>query len=101
MNDKPLTPVEVQAAADKFFPLFSIVLKQMPKGSSTEDTLKVMETVCKLAHKERTQQELDRFGFLGNNTDMESRTTTVAPKTKQLTAISGKATLTAFNSFPF
>ena len=78
MNDKPLTPDEVQAAADKFFPLFSIVLKQMPKSSSTEDTLKVMETVCKLAHKERTQKELDRFGFLGNNTDMDNRTTSEA-----------------------
>ncbi len=82
MNDKPLTPDEVQAAADKFFPLFSIVLKQMPKGSSTEDTLKVMETVCKLAHKERTQKELDRFGFLGNNTDMDNRTTSEAAKSK-------------------
>ena len=82
MNDKPLTPDEVQAAADKFFPLFSIVLKQMPKSSSTEDTLKVMETVCKLAHKQRSQKELDRFGFLGNNTDMENPTTDAAGKTK-------------------
>ncbi len=72
MNNKPLTPDEVQAAADKFFPLFSIVQNQMPAKSSTEDTLKVMETVCKLAHKERTQKELDRFGFLGNNDEPET-----------------------------
>ena len=68
MSDKPLTPEEVQAAADKFFPLFTIVLKDMPKGSSTEDALKVMETVCKLAHKQREQKKLESFGFLEQDT---------------------------------
>ena len=68
MSDKPLTPEEVQEAADKFFPLFTIVLKDMPKGSSTEDTLKVMETVCKLAHKQREQKKLESFGFLEQDT---------------------------------
>ena len=46
MNSKPLTPDEVQVAAEQFFPLFEIVLNRMPANSTTEDTLKVMETVC-------------------------------------------------------
>ena len=53
MNPKPLTPEEVQKAAEQFFPLFEIVNKCMPEGSKTEDTLKVMETVCTLAQKLR------------------------------------------------
>ena len=57
MNSKPLTPEEVQEAADKFFPLFKIVHGNMPEGSKTEDTLKVMESVCTLAHKLRSQKE--------------------------------------------
>ena len=82
MNDKPLTTDELQAASDEFFPLFNIIQKEMPKGSTTEDALKVMETVCKLAHKQRTIKELDRFGFLGNNTDMENRTINEAGTTQ-------------------
>jgi len=31
----------------------------MPAESSTEDSLKVMETVCKLAHKLRSQKTLE------------------------------------------
>ena len=40
---KPLTPEEVQTAADQFFPLFDIVNRSMPENASVEDTLKVME----------------------------------------------------------
>ena len=64
MNKDPLTPEEVQAAADKFFPLFDIILKNMPEGSKTEDCLKVMESVCGLAQKMRLEKDSDGpFGF--------------------------------------
>jgi len=64
MNDDPLTPEEVQKASDKFFPLFNIIHSQMPGGSTTEDALKVMESVCKLAHKIRLEDdENSSFGF--------------------------------------
>jgi len=63
MNQKPLTPEEVQKAAEQFFPLFDIVRTRMPEGSKTEDTLKVMETVCTLAQKLRLEEEKSEFGF--------------------------------------
>lgn len=54
-------------AAETFFPLFSVVHKSMPKEATVEDTLKVMESVAKLGHKQR-QDKLDKekaakFGF--------------------------------------
>ena len=64
MNSKPLTPEEVAEAADKFFPLFDIVHRQMPENSNVEDTLKVMESVCGLAQKLRMQADTHApFGF--------------------------------------
>ena len=39
----PLTVEEVTEASDIFFPLFNIVNDRMPEGSTTEDTLKIME----------------------------------------------------------
>jgi len=74
MNSKPLTPDEVQVAAEQFFPLFEIVLNRMPANSTTEDTLKVMETVCGLAHKLRAEEEKIKFGFNKNGTDTEPET---------------------------
>ena len=74
MNNKPLTPEEVQVAAEQFFPLFEIVLNRMPANSTTEDTLKVMETVCGLAHKLRAEEEKIKFGFNKNETDTEPET---------------------------
>jgi hypothetical protein len=63
----PLTHEEVAAAADVFFPLFNEVHSRMPEGSTTEDTLKVMESVAKLGHKQRADQLLKEksmsFGF--------------------------------------
>tara|TARA_B100001173_G_C15782820_1_gene460026 strand:- start:400 stop:630 length:231 start_codon:yes stop_codon:yes gene_type:complete len=50
---EPLTPEEVQAASDLFFPLFDIVNSQMPEDATITDTLDVMESVCKLAHQSR------------------------------------------------
>ena len=65
-ND-PLTTEEMTAAADTFFPLFDIVSTRMPDTATTEDTLKVMETVAKLGHKLRSDKLLEEksqaFGF--------------------------------------
>ena len=63
----PLTHDEVAAAADVFFPLFNEVHSRMPEGSTTEDTLRVMESVAKLGHKQRADRLLKEksmsFGF--------------------------------------
>ena len=69
MPDKnaPLTSEEITEAANIFFPLFNIVDERMPDSASTEDTLKVMESVAKLAQKERTTKREEaiklKFGF--------------------------------------
>ena len=65
MNKDPLSPEEVQAASDRFFPLFDIILRNMPEGSKTEDCLKVMESICALAHKMRLEEDesFAPFGF--------------------------------------
>ena len=64
-ND-PLTVEEMKAAADVFFPLFDVVSSQMPEAK-TEDILKVMENVAKLAHKfradKRDEEKKLKFGF--------------------------------------
>ena len=73
MPDKnaPLTSEEITEAADIFFPLFNIVDERMPERASTEDTLKVMESVAKLAQKERVKKREEaaklKFGFNKNN----------------------------------
>ena len=54
-ND-PLTVEEMEEAAAIFFPLFRIIHGSMPKDSTTEDALKVMESVSKLAHKQRAEK---------------------------------------------
>lgn len=63
----PLTVEEVKEASDIFFPLFSEINNRMPDGASVEDTLKVMEAVAKLAHKERAKKKeekiKEKFGF--------------------------------------
>jgi len=77
MNSNPLTEEEVQKAAEQFFPLFDIVRNRMPSNSTTEDTLKVMETVCGLAQKLRAEKEKIKFGFNKNETATDTDTTTV------------------------
>ena len=72
----PLTLDEMQEAADTFFPLFNVVHSQMPDGASTEDTLKVMESVAKLGHKNRADK-LDKekslaFGFNKKEDDQDA-----------------------------
>jgi len=65
MNTKPLTIEEVTAATEMFMDRFDVVQSKMPEGSKTEDTLKVMDTVCQLAQKlrEEEKKETDPFGF--------------------------------------
>ena len=69
----PLTLEEVTDAANIFFPLFNEVHSRMPDGATTEDTLKVMEAVAKLGHKNRGDKLLKEkslaFGF---NKDADS-----------------------------
>ena len=71
-ND-PLTLEEITIAADTFFPLFEVVYKRMPKGSTTEDTLRVMESIAKLGHKQRADKLLEdkslSFGFNKDDAD--------------------------------
>ena len=67
LDTKPLTPAEISEAADLFFECFGIVQKGMPEGSTTEETLKIMEHVAKLASKLRSDRQRDKitekFGF--------------------------------------
>ena len=63
----PLSIEEMTEAADLFFPRFNVVHSRMPDGSTTEDTLKVMENVAKLGHKLRADKAEEKrkakFGF--------------------------------------
>ena len=66
--NKPLTLEEVEAAADIFLPLYEEVYRRLQciqRDPSIEDTLKVMENVCKLAQQQRVQAKLEvgPFGF--------------------------------------
>ena len=67
MKMDPLSPEEVNEAADLFFETFNIIDSRMPKGSSVEDTIKIMEQVNKVASKLRSEKEKDerdmRLGF--------------------------------------
>ena len=72
----PLTLEEVKKASDIFFPLFNEVNSRMPEGSTTEDTLRVMESVAKLGHKFRADKaDKDKslvFGFNKKEEDKDA-----------------------------
>ena len=74
-----LTSEEITEAADIFFPLVNIVDERMPDKASTEDTLKVMENIAKLAQKERIKKReesvKEKFGF-NKTTDSDEDTDT-------------------------
>lgn len=72
----PLTVEEVKAASERFFPLFDEVLSRMPEESKIEDTLRVMESVCNLAHKLRAENDEDKAGPFGFNKKDEQETKT-------------------------
>ena len=80
MPDKnaPLTSEEITEAADIFFPLFNIVDERMPERASTEDTLKVMESIASLAQKERAKKREEvaklKFGFNKDNSTEDTET---------------------------
>ena len=67
LDTKPLTPAEISEAADLFFECLGIVRNGMPEGSTTTQTLQVMEHVAKLASKLRSDRQRDKitekFGF--------------------------------------
>ena len=67
LDTKPLTPAEISEAADLFFECLGIVRNGMPEGSTTTETLQVMEHVAKLASKLRSDRQRDKitekFGF--------------------------------------
>ncbi len=73
----PLTLAEVTDAANIFFPLFNEVHSRMPDGATTEDTLKVMEAVAKLGHKNRAdkrdKEKSIEFGFNKNDKTEEAK----------------------------
>lgn len=72
-ND-PLTIEEMTEAAETFMPLFDVVHSRMPKGSTTEDTLKVMESVAKLGHKNRAdKRDKEKSIAFGFNKDDETK----------------------------
>ena len=66
----PISKNEMQEASALFFPLLRVVQQEMPEGSSTEDTLKVMEHVTSLAQRLRKQKKKEitqeRFGLVPN-----------------------------------
>ena len=68
MKMDPFTQEEIIEATDLFFKSFNVVNKAMPKGSSIEDTLKVVDCVIKTASKLRGTKEKDerdaRLGFV-------------------------------------
>ena len=64
MKMDPLSE-EVGAAADLFFESFNIIDQRMPKGSSVEDTIKVMEQVNKVASRCEAQRKEERDMRLG------------------------------------
>ena len=63
----PLSPAEVEAAADCFFELFDVVLSRAPEGTSIEDAIKLSESIFIYAHKRRSiqaeEEALAPFGF--------------------------------------
>lgn len=60
----PITVEEMQEAIEQFMPLFNLVFKEMPEGSTTEDTLKTMEACVKLGHQLRRKKKTTApFGF--------------------------------------
>ena len=66
-KNSPITVEEITEASDIFFPLFNEVSNRMPDKASTEDTLRVMENVIKLAQSERSKKREKevkmKFGF--------------------------------------
>ena len=63
----PLTIEEVLEASEIFFPLFQTVIDRAPSGTTTEDALKLAETIFSYAHRLRAvkakEASSEPFGF--------------------------------------
>lgn len=63
----PLTVEEVTKAADIFFPLYEVVADRLPEEATTEDAIKLCETIFGYAHKLRAldldEEATAPFGF--------------------------------------
>ena len=53
---KPVTLEEYKEVSPEFFPKYEYVREQLPEGSSTEDVLRIMETLSMLAMKKRAEE---------------------------------------------
>ena len=60
---KPITIEELRELSDKWFPLFNEVHSRLPDGATVEDTLKVMESLSKLAGAEIAEKEKNEAKF--------------------------------------
>ena len=60
---KPITIEELRELSDKWFPLFNEVHSRLPEGATVEDTLKVMESLSKLAGAEIAEKEKNETRF--------------------------------------
>ena len=61
----PLTVEEMTDAVDHFMKLYKVVAKELP-DAATEDIIKLMEPIGKLAHKRRAEKKKKdslTFGF--------------------------------------
>lgn len=63
----PLTVEEVTTAASIFFPLYDVVASYLPEDATTEDIIKLCETIFGYAHKLRAvelqEDQAAPFGF--------------------------------------
>ena len=69
----PLTVEEMQAATDHFVKLYKVVAEALP-DVPTEDIIKLMEPIGKLAHKKRADKKKKdslAFGFNKKDDDDE------------------------------
>jgi len=68
MNMDPFSSKEIKAATNAFFDTYDAVSLRMPKDSTVEDTLKVLEHITKTATRLRAKKEKDerdaRLGFV-------------------------------------
>ena len=60
---KPITVEEYQTAGEEFFPKYWYVAKELGEGASTEDILKVMESLSGVAMRKRSEEEKNTIGF--------------------------------------
>ena len=60
---KPISVEEYQTAGEEFFPKYWYVAKELGENASTEDILKVMESLSGVALRLRSEEEKNTIGF--------------------------------------